>query len=81
MAEFEKIERALFRRPILLHAEDPNDKFPAFVDVDEKYNINDKVRNTISGLPHFVCVLSQREYTCYPSNKILFYFGIVREML
>jgi len=43
MAEFEKIERALFRRPILLHAEDPNDKFPAFVDVDEKYSINDKI--------------------------------------
>ena len=37
MAEFEKIERALFRRPILLHAEDPNDKvyylFIKFIDV------------------------------------------------
>eukprot|EP00088_Acartia_fossae_P001374 TRINITY_DN10533_c0_g1_i2.p1 TRINITY_DN10533_c0_g1~~TRINITY_DN10533_c0_g1_i2.p1 ORF type:complete len:309 (+),score=56.90 TRINITY_DN10533_c0_g1_i2:96-1022(+) len=43
MHEFEKIERALFRRPILLHAEDPNNKFPAFIDVDEKYNINDKI--------------------------------------
>ena len=43
MVEFDKIERAQFRRPILLHAEDPNEKFPAYVDVDEKYNINDKI--------------------------------------
>ena len=43
MVEFDKIERAQFRRPILLHAEDPNEKFPAYVDVDEKFNINDKI--------------------------------------
>ena len=28
---------ASFRRPILLHAEDPNEKFPAYIDVDEKF--------------------------------------------
>jgi len=43
MAEFDKIEAADFRRPILLHAEDPNEKFPAYVDVDEKFSITDKI--------------------------------------
>jgi len=43
MAEFEKIEQASFRRPILLHAEDPTEKFPAYIDVDEKFSVNDKI--------------------------------------
>jgi hypothetical protein len=35
--EFEKLERAAFRRPLLLHAENPNNKFPAYIDVDSKF--------------------------------------------
>ena len=59
MAEFEKIERAAFRRPILLHAEDPNEKFPAYVDVDEKFALNDKLSmvNTL---------LQMQNVTSYP---------------
>jgi hypothetical protein len=37
MEEFEKLERAAFRRPLLLHAENPNKKFPAYIDVDSKF--------------------------------------------
>lgn len=43
LAEFEKLERAQFRRPLLLHAENPDKKFPAYIDVDSKFSYNDKL--------------------------------------
>ena len=38
MAEFDKMEADHFRNPILLHG-----KFPAFIDVDNKFSITDKL--------------------------------------
>lgn len=43
MQEFAKLEAAQFRRPLLLNKLNKNAKFPAFVDVDEKFSVTDKL--------------------------------------
>jgi len=43
MEEFGKLEQAQFRRPLLLNKLNKNAKFPAFVDVDEKFSVTDKL--------------------------------------
>ena len=43
MEEFEKIEQAQFRKPLLLNKLNKNAKFPAYVDVDEKFSMTDKL--------------------------------------
>jgi len=43
MHEFAKLETAQFRRPLMLNKLNKNDKFPAFVDVDEKFSVTDKL--------------------------------------
>ena len=43
MEEFVKLEQAQFRRPLLLNKLNKNSKFPAYVDVDEKFSVTDKL--------------------------------------
>lgn len=43
MHEFAKLEMAQFRRPLLLSKLNKNAKFPAYVDVDEKFSVTDKL--------------------------------------
>jgi len=43
MHEFAKLEAAQFRRPLLLNKLNKTSKFPAYVDVDEKFTITDKL--------------------------------------
>lgn len=43
MEEFSKLELAQFRRPLMLNKLNKSEKFPAFVDVDEKFNMTDKL--------------------------------------
>jgi len=41
--QYAELEKSHFRRPLMLHAESPNNKFPAYVDLDEKYSVTDKL--------------------------------------
>jgi len=43
MNEFFRIEQAHFRKPLLLNKLNKKTKFPAYVDVDEKFSITDKL--------------------------------------
>jgi len=43
MEEFAKLEAAKFRRPLMLSKLNSPSKFPAYVDVDEKFSITDKL--------------------------------------
>lgn len=43
MEEFAKLEQAQFRRPLMLNKLNKNSKFPAYVDVDEKFSVTDKL--------------------------------------
>jgi len=43
MHEFAKLEAAQFRRPLLLDKLNKVSKFPAYVDVDEKFSVTDKL--------------------------------------
>lgn len=40
---YEDIEKSSFRRPLLLHAENPVKEFPAYIDVDNKFSETDKL--------------------------------------
>lgn len=41
--EFAKLELAQFRRPLMLNKLNKNEKFPAYVDVDDKFSVTDKL--------------------------------------
>ena len=43
VAEFFRLEAAQFRKPLLLNKLNKNAKFPAYVDVDEKFSVTDKL--------------------------------------
>ena len=43
IGEFFRLEAAEFRRPLLLNKLNKNAKFPAYVDVDEKFSVTDKL--------------------------------------
>ena len=43
MAEFSRLEFAKFRKPLLLNRLNKVEKFEAYVDVDEKFNVTDKL--------------------------------------
>jgi len=43
MEEFIKLEQAQFRKPLLLNKLNKKAKFPAYVDVDEKFSVTDKL--------------------------------------
>ena len=43
IGEFFRLEAAQFRRPLLLNKLNKNAKFPAYVDVDEKFSVTDKL--------------------------------------
>lgn len=43
MHEFAKLELAQFRRPLMLSKLNKSGKFPAYVDVDEKFSVTDKL--------------------------------------
>jgi len=43
LKRYEELEKSSFRRPILLHAESPLNKFAAYIDVDSKFNETDKL--------------------------------------
>jgi len=60
--KYAQLEQENFRRPLMLHAENPNQKFPAYVDVDEKYNVTDKLSmvNTL---------VQMQNVTSYPFMK------------
>merc|ERR1719334_1645114 len=41
--EFLRLEAAQFRKPVMINKLNKNEKFPAYVDVDEKYSVTDKL--------------------------------------
>ena len=43
VAEFLRLEAAQFRKPVMINKLNKNEKFPAYVDVDEKYSVTDKL--------------------------------------
>eukprot|EP00095_Tigriopus_kingsejongensis_P002934 maker-scaffold517_size150149-snap-gene-0.15 protein:Tk02934 transcript:maker-scaffold517_size150149-snap-gene-0.15-mRNA-1 annotation:"beta-carbonic anhydrase" len=43
LKHYERIERSSFRRPLLLHAENPVSEFAAYIDVDNKFSATDKL--------------------------------------
>ena len=64
MEEFGKLEQAQFRRPLLLNELNKNAKFPAFIDVDEKFSVTDKLSmvNTLMQIENVTSYAFMRGY-------------------
>ena len=78
VAEFFRLEAAQFRKPLMLNKLNKNAKFPAYVDVDEKFSVTDKL-SMVNTLLQMENVTSYQFMRNTPGGKVnihAFWFDI-----